>query len=187
MPLPACGIVARQDSNTSKGRALKGDTPIKPGPCQCRSGTANPDACQAPVNERGTPRNLVVVANKIGLVVVFDYSWIRLANWKTSNAAFGIGYRHPGRFGEALSGIYDHSRWAASCALRRLSPILAARSTDRSWPGSYLSPVRLPSNFRLLCHLRCVVHFNAEVANGTLELRRRVWPVSLVARCNWPC
>lgn len=118
MSLPACGIVARQYSNTTVGRAFKGDTPIEPGPCQCRSSTANPDACQAPVNEGGTPGNFVVVANEIGLVVVLDYPRVRLASRKTSDATFGNRHGHPSGFSDAISDIYDHSRWRVSCAYR---------------------------------------------------------------------
>src|ERR1700684_895462 len=103
MPLPACGIVARQYGNTTVGWTLRGDTPVEPRSCQCRSSATNPDACQTPVNERGTPGDFVIVANEIGLVVVFDYSWIRLINRKTSNALFGNGYRHPGWFGKAIT------------------------------------------------------------------------------------
>jgi hypothetical protein len=51
MPRPTRGIVAREDSDTAVDRALKGDTPIEPGPRQRRSSTANPGTCQAPVDE----------------------------------------------------------------------------------------------------------------------------------------
>ncbi|WP_175107402.1 hypothetical protein [Pararobbsia alpina] len=54
------------------------------------------------------------------MIVVFDYSWIRLANRKPSDAAFGNRHRHPGRFSGAIAGIFDHSHESVSYTYRAI-------------------------------------------------------------------
>jgi hypothetical protein len=119
IPFPACGIVARQDSDTTADRALKRAAPIEPGPRQCRSRTANSGPCQAHLLNEEHQAIFVVVLNEVALVLVFDDPWVRLASRKTSDVTFGSRHRHPGRFGGVISPFYDHSRRTVSYLLPR--------------------------------------------------------------------
>lgn len=94
---PACGIVARQDSDAAVYRALQRAAPFEPRPRKRGARAANAGVRHAPVDERRAPGNLVVVADKIRLVVVFDDARIDAARRVTADAEFGQGDGHPRR------------------------------------------------------------------------------------------
>lgn len=97
MPFPARRIVARQDRDAAVDRALQRFAPFQPRARERGAGAAESGMRHAPVHERRTPGNLVVVADQVRLIVVFDDTWIDAAGRVAANAEFGQRDGHPRR------------------------------------------------------------------------------------------
>ena len=112
VPFPACRVVARQDRDAAVDRTLQRAAPFEPRTRERGARAANAGVRHAPVDERRTPGNLVVVADKVRVVVVLDDARVDAAGRMATDAEFGQRDGHPGwvggRFSIALGGRSGH-------------------------------------------------------------------------------
>ncbi len=99
VPFPARRIIARQDRDAAVDRALQRFAPFQPRARERGAGAAESGVRHAPVHEGRAPGNLVVVADQVRLVVVFDDARVDAARRVAADAEFGQRDRHPGWVG----------------------------------------------------------------------------------------
>jgi hypothetical protein len=106
---PAAGVISVQDGDAARLGCIQCLAPIQPRAGQCGVGAGDSGLGQAPVDERRTPRRLVVVAANIGVGVVFGDAGIAASDGVLRDAHLSLGDRHPWSyiFSSTIVSIYE--------------------------------------------------------------------------------